>query len=63
MKIKVIDENCIGCGQCDAVCDEVFEIDKDTGIAKIITNEISEELIEKVKSAASGCPTDAIIIE
>lgn len=59
MKVKVIDDKCIGCGQCEAVCPDVFQIG-DEGYAEVITNEFKEELIDDIKTAASGCPTDAI---
>lgn len=60
MKAKVIEDRCIGCGQCEAVCDEVFKVD---GIAQVIVDEIKEEFKNDAKMAASGCPTDAIIVE
>lgn len=62
MKARVIEDKCIGCGQCAATCDEVFEI-TDEGVATVITDEINDELVDNVKKAASGCPTDAIEIE
>lgn len=62
MKAKVIKDKCIGCGQCEAVCDKVFKI-SDEGYATVIVEEIEENLEDEVKMAASGCPTDAIEIE
>ena len=62
MKAKVIKDKCVGCGQCAATCDSVFEI-KDDGYATVITDKIEENLKEDVEMAASGCPTDAIEIE
>ena len=62
MKARVIEDKCIGCGQCAYTCDEVFQI-TDEGFAIAITDEINNELIDDVKMAASGCPTDAIEIE
>lgn len=62
MKAKVIADKCIGCGQCEAICDDVFQIG-DEGIATVIAKEIDEKLIDDVKMAASGCPTDAIEIK
>lgn len=59
MKVKVIEDKCIGCGQCEAVCPDVFQIG-DEGFAEVVTNEFKEELIDDIKMAASGCPTDAI---
>lgn len=62
MKAKIIDNRCIGCGQCEATCSDVFQI-SDEGIATVIVEEIEENLIEDAEMAASGCPTDAIEIE
>lgn len=59
MRVKVIEDRCIGCGQCEAVCPDVFQIG-DEGFAEVVTNEYKEELIDDIKMAASGCPTDAI---
>ena len=59
MKVNVIEDKCIGCGQCEAVCDKVFQIG-DEGVATVITDKIDENLTDDVKMAASGCPTDAI---
>ena len=57
--LKVNKDLCIGCGACQAVCPEVFEIEDD-GLATVIVEEISEELKEDVLDAKEGCPTDAI---
>lgn len=62
MRARVIEDKCIGCGQCEAVCDTVFQIG-DEGFAIAITDDINNELVDDVKMAASGCPTDAIEIK
>lgn len=62
MKAKIIEDRCIGCGQCEATCDSVFQIN-DEGFATVIKEEIDEDLKEDVEMAASGCPTDAIEIK
>ena len=41
MKVKVIEEQCIGCGACGAICPEVFEVD---GVSKVINDNISDDL-------------------
>lgn len=60
MKVNVVEDRCIGCGQCEAVCPNVFQIG-DEGFAEVVTDEYKE--IDDIKMAASGCPTDAIEIE
>lgn len=57
MKIKVVEENCIGCGACQAICPEIFEVD---GVSKIIEKNIPDDLIESINDAIEGCPTSAI---
>lgn len=58
MKLKVND-NCIGCGACQAICPEVFEINDD-GYATTIVDEISNDLTDDATDAKEGCPVDAI---
>ena len=59
MKVKVNQEACIGCGACQAIVPEVFEID-DNGLAIAKEEEIKESLVEDVVDAVEGCPTSAI---
>ena len=61
MKVTIINDNCIGCGQCEATCDEVFQV-QDDGIAHVV-GKVTDKNNEDVKEAADGCPTDAIVIE
>ncbi len=62
MKVEIIKENCIGCGQCEATCNEVFKINDD-GVATVIKENIKEELKDDIIEAADGCPTSAINVE
>lgn len=62
MKAKVIRENCIGCGACQAIAPNVFEID-DEGLSKVITEEVKEDDEEDFKDALESCPTSAIVEE
>ena len=59
MKFKVNKEICIGCGACQAIAPDVFEIDDD-GLANSTVNEINEELKEDAIDAMEGCPVNAI---
>lgn len=59
MKLKVDQDICIGCGACQAICPDVFEID-DSGLATTIVSEVSEELLEDATDAKEGCPVNAI---
>lgn len=57
-KVEVNKDKCIGCGACTAIAPDVFEFDDD-GLAKAVKNEINDD----VKTAAEGCPTEAITVE
>ena len=55
MKVKVIEENCIGCGACQSICPEVFEVD---GVSQVIKSEITDaEEKEAVVDAIESCQT------
>lgn len=60
MKAKV-NSFCIGCGACQALVPEVFEINDD-GIAEVIVEDIPEDLINETKDAKDNCPVAAIAI-
>lgn len=60
MKAKV-NENCIGCGTCIAMCENVFEFNDD-GFAEAKDKELSEKEIEEVNNAIAMCPVEAISI-
>ncbi len=56
-KVKIIEENGIACGLCEALCDKVFKVED---IATVIVDHIADDLIEDVKNAIESCPTEAI---
>ena len=60
MKFKVDENACIGCGACQSICDEVFEISDDGFAVAKDTKIIDEEIKEKAISAMESCPTSAI---
>ncbi len=62
MKVKVVEDACIGCGACASICPDVFEIN-DEGLSETKVEKVKEELIDEVKDAVDSCPTGAIEIE
>lgn len=57
MKVVVNRDNCIGCGACEALYPELFQID-DEGLSTVVENDKIEE--EKLTEVIEGCPTSAI---
>lgn len=58
MKYRV-NEDCIGCGMCEATCPEVFSM-TDDGVAIAIDAEVAEEYEQAAAEAKDGCPVGAI---
>ncbi len=61
MKAEVDKDLCIGCGACQSIVPDVFELEDD-GLACCKVEEIPEDKKEDVEDAAMGCPTSAIEI-
>jgi len=61
MSAKVDLELCAGCGLCEEVCPEVFEMVGDVAIVKV--GGVPCGLEEACREAAEGCPMDAIVID
>lgn len=63
MKVNVIKDKCIGCGNCVALTEgQIFDFN-DEGLAETITDTIPEDMEETVKDAINQCPTEAIVEE
>ncbi len=58
MKFHVDEDLCTGCGICEEMCPEVFEVGDDD-ISHIISEEECEE--HDIKEVAAECPSEAII--
>lgn len=59
MSLKVDADECIGCGQCEMICPEVFEILLDN-LAHVIEVEITNDIKDKIDQAIEDCPVSAI---
>ena len=64
MKIKINQEDCIGCGSCSAICPDVFDLNKENkAVIKNTDTDQGETDEECVKEAVDICPIDVIKIE
>ena len=61
MKIVVDYDECASNAVCMGIAPEVFEV-RDDGFLYVLNEHPGEELREKVRQAANGCPTGAITI-
>lgn len=52
-------DECIGCGTCEQVSPEVFELAED-GLAHVIKDEGFDEFKAEIDEAIEECPTAAI---
>ncbi|MDZ7611506.1 MAG: ferredoxin [Candidatus Moranbacteria bacterium] len=57
MNISIDEDKCIGCGVCQSLCPECFELKGNT--AQVIKEECEECAVEDV---AKSCPTEAIVV-
>ena len=55
-----VNENCIGCGACTAVCPDVFDLNDEVKAENIMGEDIPEDLMDACKEAAESCPVEAI---
>ena len=62
MKATVDRDTCVGCGLCESVCPNVFEMDSDS-IAEVITDVISPENEACAIETQDECPVSAITVD
>ena len=61
MKVKVIKDKCIGCGNCVALTEgQIFDFN-DEGLAETVVDVVPEDMEETAKDAIIQCPTEAIV--
>lgn len=61
MKATVDSNLCNGCGPCEEVCPEVFEVVDNLAMVRVTPVPVSAEA--SCRQAASNCPTNAISLE
>ena len=63
MKVVVDELRCDAHGQCVNACPEVFALDDDDDVVRVLVDEPGEPLRASVERAAVVCPKAAITIE
>ena len=62
IKVEIDHDLCIGCGTCESVCPEVFEI-RDDGKSHVKEGVDLEEHVDAIKEAEDDCPEQAIVVK
>lgn len=62
MRAPIVDANrCVGSGDCATVAPTAFEVDEDTGLARVLPGAASTDPA-RLERAAHSCPTVAIAL-
>ncbi len=63
MKVPKVDpKKCEACGNCEAICPEVFEIKEEDNVSHVIAGDFTG-LEGCIEAAVENCPEDAITYE
>ncbi len=57
-RVYIDEDECIGCGTCEEICPEVFEMNEDIEKSKVIKPEGGPE--DLIQEAIDTCPVDCI---
>lgn len=60
MKVEIDESGCIGNGNCESVCEDVFAVKGGKG--KVIASEINNGRLADVLQAAQDCPVQVITV-
>jgi ferredoxin len=59
VRVEVDTDACVGTGQCEMICPEVFTVGVVVGL---LTEHPDRAVHDAVREAAESCPTQAIIV-
>jgi len=62
MKVIVDYGRCTGLGICESMAPDIFEVNDD-GALVLLKEDITDDELQAVEEAVSGCPTEALRIE
>ncbi len=60
-RVYIDEEECIGCGSCEEICEEVFRLNEETEKAEVIMPEGGPE--DLIQEAIDSCPVECIYWE
>ena len=62
MKVSVDFAKCTGLGICESMAPNIFEVDDD-GKLLLLKDDVTDDELQSVEEAVTGCPTEALRIE
>ena len=62
MKVRVDFIKCTGLGICESMAPNIFEVDDD-GKLLLLKDDVTDDELQSVEEAVTGCPTEALRIE
>ena len=62
MKVRVDFAKCTGLGICESMAPNIFEVDDD-GRLLLLKDDVTDDELQSVEEAVTGCPTEALRIE
>ena len=63
MKVRILEERCVGHGMCRLACPDVFHLSDEDGRAYVLSEDVPEEFEQAVDQAVRSCPEQAIMAE
>jgi ferredoxin len=57
-KVYIDEDTCIGCGTCEEICPEVFQLNEEIDKSEVIKPEGGPE--DLIQEAIESCPVEAI---
>ncbi|MFW6115313.1 MAG: ferredoxin [Thermodesulfobacteriota bacterium] len=57
-RVYIDEDECIGCGTCEEICDEVFRLNEETEKAEVVEPEGGPE--DLIQEAIDSCPVECI---
>jgi ferredoxin len=63
LRVSVDHDACAGSGFCCKIAPQLFALDDDEDVARVLLPDVPEELEAAAREAEDACPTTAIVLE